>query len=167
MQDDEPCKQLMEIRIIARGVCGEFRWHHNIVSIGRFSAIVLNRTIINVRIMVHCTGCMLYFYCILFHSLQAVFVIWVCAYVSLGMALYGSVSHNFSSVATAMQSVTGLLTRHYRFDEMEGTRDFWTTLGWRLFVVSFLLLALGSLTAYVSRLKRAYVTWWICKIKKS
>ena len=113
-------------------------------------------------------GCV---YCIVSLPPQAVFVIWVCAYVSLGMALYGSVSHNFSSVATAMQSVTGLLTRHYRFDEMEGTRDFWTTLGWRLFVVSFLLLALGSLTAYVSRLnwhimKRLFAKLQISKKKK-
>jgi len=67
------------------------------------------------------------------------------------MALYGSVSHNFSSVATALQSITGLLTGHYDFKEMDSFHDFCSVLGWRLFVVSFLLLALGSLTAYVSR----------------
>ena len=68
----------------------------------------------------------------------------------MGMALYGSVSHNFSSVATALQSVTGLLTGHYDFQEMDSLHDLCSVLGWRLFVVSFLLLALGSLTAYVS-----------------
>ena len=77
---------------------------------------------------------------------QGIFGVWVCAYTSLGVALYSSMTFEFSTWDLGLQTVTSLLTGHYALHQLE----LMDPTGVRLYVVSFLILAVGSLTAYVS-----------------
>ena len=80
-----------------------------------------------------------------FSLFQVVFVIWVAAYTSLAMTLYGAVSSSFHSLDHALLSVTGLLSRHYSFPDMDADDP-----GWGVFCVALVLCAWITLTGYVS-----------------
>ena len=77
---------------------------------------------------------------------QVMFVVWTCAYSCLGAALYGAATHNFSRLDLALTTVVGLLTGHNSVKDVE----LWERLGSQVFLVTFLIFAVGSLTAYVS-----------------
>lgn len=79
---------------------------------------------------------------------QGIFAVWVCAYTSLGVALYSSITFDFSRWDLGLQAVTTLLTGHYALHQIELADPH----GARIYVVSFQILVLGSLTAYVSSL---------------
>ena len=79
--------------------------------------------------------------------LQGLFLVWACAYTSLGVALYSAVSLDFSQWDRGLGTVVGLMTRYYNLEELEKVDP----TGVRLLVISFLLLALSSLTGYVSK----------------
>jgi hypothetical protein len=78
-------------------------------------------------------------------AFACIFGVWVCAYTSLGVALYASVTFDFSQWDLGLQAVTTLLTGHYALQQIE----LYDPTGARLYVVSFLILAVGSLTSYM------------------
>ncbi|KAK2159449.1 hypothetical protein LSH36_153g04090 [Paralvinella palmiformis] len=80
------------------------------------------------------------------------FVIWLSAYSCLGVALYASISPLYCEPDRALVATTGLFTRHYGLADID-INDFWSILGFRFVVASFMVFAIGSLTAYVSRQK--------------
>ncbi|CAH1789073.1 unnamed protein product [Owenia fusiformis] len=73
------------------------------------------------------------------------FVILVGAYSSLGVALYSASSYDFQHPGFAAQAMVGLMTRIYSFADIERFYN----VGARLFIVSFLMFALGMLTSYI------------------
>ena len=84
-----------------------------------------------------------------FHRAQLMFVVWVAAYVCLGVALFGTVSAHFHAPDTAILATAGLFTKHYPFMAME-QRSRGDVIMWRLYVTTLLIFALGTMTAYVS-----------------
>jgi hypothetical protein len=77
------------------------------------------------------------------------FIIWLCAYTCLGAALYASISPLYSQPDGALLATAGLFTKHYGMSDID-LQDFWGILGFRIIVASFMIFAIGSLTAYVS-----------------
>lgn len=80
---------------------------------------------------------------------QLMFVIWLSAYSCLGAALYASVSPHYSQPEGAVLATAGLFTKHYGLADIN-INEFWGILGFRFIVASFMIFAIGSLTAYVS-----------------
>ena len=74
------------------------------------------------------------------------FMVWIFAFTSLAVALYATVTLDLSSFDLGLTSIVALLTRHYAFEDLEATDP----TGCRLMVASFMIFALGILTAYVS-----------------
>jgi len=81
---------------------------------------------------------------------QAMFVIWTACYTSVTMALFGTTVYSFSDLHLSLGNTVGLFTGQYHQYHMEPVGDQGNMLAWRLVIISFLILALGSLTAYVS-----------------
>ena len=77
------------------------------------------------------------------------FFIWVASYVCLGMALYRALSFNFHLLDSSVLSIVGLLTRRYDFSNLDIGHSAGILI-WRLMIVSFMIFAMGSLTAYVT-----------------
>jgi polycystin 1L1 len=75
----------------------------------------------------------------------AMFVIWLGAYTSLGTALFHSTVESFRSFWWGFSPVTGLMTGIYRFEEVSVSQEHWL----RIFIVSFMMLAMGSLTSFM------------------
>ena len=73
-------------------------------------------------------------------------LVWLCAYTSLGMALYASITYDLHSWATGLGTTSSLLVGVYNLGSVEAVDKH----GLRAFVVSLLMFAVGSLTAYVS-----------------
>jgi len=78
------------------------------------------------------------------------FVIWLGAYTSLGLALFGGVMPEFANIGSAAGSLASITTRSYDFSVDGGSLDTAVSIGWRIFAAMFLVSALGSLAAYVS-----------------
>lgn len=77
---------------------------------------------------------------------QLVMMVWLCAYTSLGVALYAAITYDLHSWSTGLGTVSSLLVGIYSLSGVEVLDHH----GLRLLVVTFLMFALGSLTAYVS-----------------
>ena len=77
---------------------------------------------------------------------QVMFLIWIAAYTSLGTLIFGSLSVNFGLPHNAILSVVALMTRAYTFSDLE-EQD---SVGTKLFVVSYLILATGTITSLAS-----------------
>ena len=77
---------------------------------------------------------------------QVVMLVWLCAYTSLGMALYASITYDLHSLGTGLGTTSSLLVGVYNLGGVEAVDKH----GLRAFVVSLLMFAVGSLTAYVS-----------------
>jgi hypothetical protein len=84
----------------------------------------------------------------LIEPFQLMFFIWVAAFSCLGSALYGTLSSQFSRPDNIVLSIVALLTGHYEFDNL-AFGHYSGLVGWRIFIVSFMMFAMGSLTAYV------------------
>ena len=72
--------------------------------------------------------------------------VWSCAYTSLGVALYAAITYDLHTWSTGLGTTTSLLVGVYNLGGVEAIDKH----GLRLFVVTFLMFAFGSLTAYVS-----------------
>ena len=78
------------------------------------------------------------------------FVVWVACYTSVTMALFGATVYSFSDLHLSLGNTVGLFTGQYHQHNMEPVGHQGNMFAWRLVIISFLILALGSLTAYVS-----------------
>lgn len=77
------------------------------------------------------------------------FVVLVCAFASLGVALFRSLHGDFRTFPRGVTGIVGLLTREYHPHGLDAGAQA-TILGWRIFVACVLIFATGTLTAYVS-----------------
>ncbi len=76
-------------------------------------------------------------------------LVWLCAFTSLGIALYAAITYDLHRWSTGLTSISALMVGIYNLGSLE-YGDSQTRQGGRLFVVAVLIFATGTLTAYVS-----------------
>lgn len=80
---------------------------------------------------------------------QCMFVIWLGAFISLGIALFGGVLWEMTTVSQALGYMTGLLECSYEFPLFKGLSPSEIAI-WEAYTISFLILAYGTIAGYVS-----------------
>jgi hypothetical protein len=78
------------------------------------------------------------------------FIIWIGAFASMGLVVFGAMMPEFSGVASALSALTSMGTRVYKYDSSVTNLTPAALMGWHVFVVFFIFLAFGSMSAYVS-----------------
>jgi hypothetical protein len=78
------------------------------------------------------------------------FIIWIGAFASLGLVVFGAMMTQFNDVASALGTLVSMGTGVYSYDSSVMSLSSAAILGWHFFVVIFVFGAFGSMNAYVS-----------------
>jgi len=82
--------------------------------------------------------------------LQWMFIIWLGAFGSLGLMLFGSQMREFHNTGSTINALAALSSRVYNFDRSVKSLTSSAAVGWHLYCTVFFVAAFGSMKVYVS-----------------
>ena len=101
------------------------------------------------KLLMFCSYLSSYYVVFYLLFIQCMMIIWLGAYVSFGLIIFGTSMPEFGTASRAIGYLTALLTYSYNFTE-SALSSYEQITCWELFSFSFVFLAFGSMTSYVS-----------------
>lgn len=97
------------------------------------------------------------------------FIVWIGAFSSLGVVLFGTVMPEFGSFSAAVCALLSIATRVYSFDLSAGSMTSLAQAGWHIYTMLFFCVAIGSIAGYVSHYfllhQKRSIVLFLCRIR--